>query len=525
MVAIAVGACGGGGTDGASPATDAGVGADSPSPHDGASSVDSGPGPGPGGRDGGTGEGAAPAGDGGAQPGPSGCAAIAIDSATKVDGSGADTYAWSDSRCARRSAALIRNDAADGFGESGGYLRRLTYELAGQTRTCTGTGANGWNGFGYIIDHYASTASETQQTRGHYAVVLAGKHHAIHQYTWRINPGGPVDVTAQWIFVTGRDHPLFSITFDATPAGANAVKADTRAPYGDLGWDADQKGDVSGVGWGDKYQFHTTGSGPVTPSSPWDYSQPNVVPYDLEWSNAADAEMGLVATRAWETKIEGGDYGGGMLMQHWGKTGTNLLADINDWEWPFQLNQYELPFVTTSHRVAWGANYGAVGQSSYTAFGKTLGGYPYQSYAVYVVLGAHSAGAVAAQVREIETVQTATLTASRGTVSTQGSAGVARTDTVAYTPAGFDPIHATWDAHAAGNAATLVLSVPSGSLAQPVFRIHDYTAAAVPSHVAFGGKTLVADADYFATLDPATSSLWVTLNLVATGTGTLTIDP
>jgi hypothetical protein len=420
---------------------------------------------------------------------------------------------------------MLRNDGPDGLGEAGGYLRRLTYEVAGTKRTCTGTGANGWNGFGYIIDHYASTASETQQTQGKARVVLAGKHHAIHEYTWAISPGGNVNVTAHWIFATGRDHPLFSITFDATPAGSNGVNADTRAPYGDLGWDEDTKGEVSGVGWGDKYAFQTTGNGPVTTSSPWDYTKPNTVPYDLEWSNAADAEMGLVATRAWATKIEGGDYGGGMLMDHWGKTGTNLLGDIPDWEWPYQLNQYELPFVTTSHRVAWGANYGAVGQASYQAFGKTLSGYPFQSYAVYVVLGAHTAGTVAAQVREIETVQGVKLTASRGTVSAQGPAGVGRTDTVAYVPAGFDPIHAAWDVHAASNAVTVSLDVPSGSLSQPVFRVHDYTASAPPAHVTYGGKALVADTDYFATLDAATSSVWITLNLTASGTGTLTVDP
>jgi hypothetical protein len=463
-------------------------------------------------------------GDGGSISGPGGCQPIAVDSTTKVDNSGADTYAWFDAQCHPRTAALLRNDAVDGLGGAGGYLRKLTYEFAGQRRSCTGTGANGWNGFGYPVNHYGNTVANTQQTQGQYAVVFAGRHHAIHQFKWRLNPGGPVDVTAQWIFATGRDHPLFSVTYDASPAGANVVFADTRTPYGDLGWDNDAKGPVSGVGWGDKYRFQTTGSGPVTPTSAWDYTQPNTVPYDVAWSTAADAEMGLVATRSWQTKIEGGDYGGGLLTQHWGKTGMNLLMDIPDWEWPYQLNQYELPFVTTSHRLAWGATYGAVGKSSYTAFGATLVGFPFQSYAVYVVLGSHGAGAVAAQVREIETTQGATLTASRGTVSAQGPAGVARADAIPYTPAGFDPNYAAWDAHAASGAATLVLSVSSGSLANPVFHLHDY-GAGPPSSVTLDGKPLTADSEYFASVDPATSSLWITLNLTVTGTATVAIDP
>ena len=73
-----------------------------------------------------------------------------------------------------------------------------------------------------------------------------------------------------------------------------------------------------------------------------------------------------------------------------GNEGDQAATDIPDSEWPFQLNQYELPSETKSHRVAWGATFGAVGSSSYTAFGQKLSGYPYQSYSVYVVLGTHS---------------------------------------------------------------------------------------------------------------------------------------
>src|SRR5262249_49801852 len=160
---------------------------------------------------------------------------------------------------------------------------------------------------------------------------------------------------------------------------------------------------------------------------------------------------------------------------------------------------YELPYGTTSHRVAWGATYGAVGQAQYTAFGQALSGYPLQSYSVFVVLGAHSASAVEAQAHEIEVVQGATLTATRGSVSTQGPAGVARTEAAPYSPSGFDPVYAAWDAHAAGNAATLVFNVPGGSLANPVIHLHDYTAGTAP-HVALAGSPLVPDTDYFATV-------------------------
>ena len=474
------------------------------------------------------GDGNSPPGDGstsGTPPTPTatGCVALTIDSSTKIEGSSGDTYAWRDAACKPRAASLLRNEMKDAFGEMGGYLRSLTYEAAGATRVCRGTGGNGWQGFGYIINHYASTASETQQIGGTHAIVLGGRHHAVHQYKWRINPGGPVDVTAQWVFATGRDHPLFSITFDATPAGKDVVNADTRAPYGDLAFDV-TPGNVDGIAWGDKYRFTTKGAGPVTPTSAWDYTAPNTIPFDLAWSSAADAEMGLVQTQAYDAKWGGGDYGGGLLASKWNTSGTSLLTDLPDWLWPYQLNQYELPFVTTSHRVAWGATYGAVGQSSYSAGGKTFSGYPYQSYAVHVALGTHSGGAVLAQVAEIETVQKTTLGATRGTVSMQGPVGVARSDLGPYAPAGWNHVYSAWDVQAAAGAATVTFTVAGGGkLTNPLLLVHGYSGGA--PHLTWNGAPLTADTHYFATVDAASSTLWITLGYAVSGSGTLTIDP
>ena len=461
--------------------------------------------------------------DGGVAGGPTGCKSIAVAAGAAVEGSAADTFTWSDGDCKTRVASLIRNDKTDAFGEHGGYLRSLTYDAGGKTHVIKGTGSHGWQGFGYIINHYASTASENQGFGGTFKTPLAGKHHAIHEFKLRVNPGGPVDVTVQWVFMTGRSHPLFAITYDATPAGANTVKCDTRAPYGDMAWDDGKNGDVSGVGWGDKNKFTTTGAGPVKPTSPWDYTKPNVVPYAFEWSNATDSEMGLVATVAFDGRISG-DYGGGAIMGHWGKTGTNLLGDIPDWSWPYQLNQYELPYVTNSHRVSWGTTYGAVGQSSYTAYGKTFSGYPYQSYTVEVVLGAHAASATGAAVSEIEAIQGVKVTASRGAVATNGPAGVGRTDKATYAPVGFDPIYAAFAIDAASNAATFTIDSGTSSIRTPVIELRGYTAAAAPSKVTLSGKTLVADADYFATVDSASGKLWLTLNATITGAATVTVE-
>ena len=93
--------------------------------------------------------------------------------------------------------------------------------------------------------------------------MLRGRHHAIHEFKWRLNIGGPVDATVRWFFATGRDHPLWSVTFDSSPAGPNVINADTRAPYGDMHWDGGANSEVAGVGWGDHYKFRSLNS-PVT---------------------------------------------------------------------------------------------------------------------------------------------------------------------------------------------------------------------------------------------------------------------
>lgn len=473
----------------------------------------------------------APRGDGKLTRGAGGCLPVAVQAGRDVGGYMSDVFTFHDARCAPREAALVRNDRPDPGGSRGGFLRRYTYEAAGGARACTGTGVNGWNGFGYVVNHHGDTAYLSDKTTGTHRARLTGKHHAIHEFTLRATPGGPVDVTLQWMFATGRSHPVFAITFDATPAGPNAVLADTRAPYGDIAWDGTPEGAVDGVGWGDRFVFRTTGTGPLTASSPWTYTQPNIVPHAVAWSNSADAEMGLVQTETFEQKVAGGDYGNGLLEGNcWertsatattcAKTGETLPADGL---WPFQLNQYELPFTTTSHRVAWGSSYGAVGQTSVEAFGKTFRGYPFLSYSLFVVFGAHRESAVAAQVADVERTAATTVRATRGTLAARGPEGVGRSSDALRPVPGFDPIFFTWDIEAEGGGATLELTSGSGVLDHPIVRVLGYEGSDAP-RVRVGGEELTADVDFFATLDAGTKTLWLTLNGTIQGTTAIEVN-
>ena len=454
------------------------------------------------------------------------CAPLALEAGVSVDGFLSDRFTWQDVDCKPRSAAMVRNDGADPTGHFGGYLRQIVYTTGGETRTINGS-SDTHPGWGYTVNHFGnggSSSSSSRDTQGTWSTLLAGRHHAIHEYHW-FHPidGHDVEITIQWLFATGRDHPLWAITFDTSAAGANAVNADTRAPYGDLQWDGGANADVAGVGWGDRYKFVSLAS-PISLASGWDYSQSNLVPYAMEWTDTPDAEMGSVQTQTWMEH----DAGGYWNYSTWGtKSASGPMPQ--DFDWTYQLNQYELPFPggQKSKRLAWGANTGAVGQSSYNAYGddKQLSGYPYQSYSVFMVLGRHSTAAVAAEVADVETVQHTHLTADVGSVWTTGPAGIARTDTTTLDPVGWDARYATWNVDSAGNHARVTMTVDAGAgpLVDPILVVHGYSAAAPPA-VKLDGATLVPDADYFLTLDAAAKQLWVTLRRAVSGAHTLEIQ-
>jgi hypothetical protein len=457
------------------------------------------------------------------------CAALVYDENVTVADTPSDRFTFGDLGCLPRAAAMARNDR--------GYLRQFTYQYDGKTRTATGTGVNGWDGWGFIVNH--GLGGDT--TSSMYHTVYVGTHHAIYEYK-TVKAG--ITITRQWFFASGRNNPIVAITFDMT-AVSPGIGADTRTPYGDIAWDGDEyfpNTVVSGVAWGDRYKFITT-KAPLALSSSWDYSQPNLVPYCLEWADLADAEMGMVQTQTYLQK----DAGGYWEYKNWGKDSTTQIRDAIDqqpsempasWNWTYQLNQYELCFQqgdvcinnpTNSHRISWGTNYGAIGGNdatgAYPAYGddKQLIGYPYNSYSVFMVLGKHSDEAVFDQMAEIETVQKTSLAATVGTVVTMLPAGVNRTDLATLDPPGYDARYSTWNVAADANRAEFTATVSAGALLDPVVVVSNYTGATVPT-VKMNGVAGVADVDYLASLDPATQTVWITFRPGWEGVEQITIE-
>jgi hypothetical protein len=450
------------------------------------------------------------------QSGP--CAPLAAH-ATSPDGFASDEFAWADSQCHPRTAALVKNDSMDPAGYFGGYMRQYTYVLpdSGGTRTARGAASAPGNdvhpGWGYTVNHYGPGGGSDTSSRkfmGTARTVFALPFHAIHEFKCvEMIGAAPVTVTMQWFFAVGHDHPVWTITYDATAAGPDAVTADTRAPYGDLLWtgDAPFASDVSGLGWGDHYRFETVGPGPVQQTTGWDYTKKNAVPFVKEWATSPDAEMGAVQTVPYAVH----EAGGPGLSNAWGTSQTSgPLPDPTTW--PYQLNQYELPFGTTSKRLAWGMAFGAVGQTTAPTIDPqvTIPGYPFQSYSVLVVLGTHTSAPVDAVVAMMEQAAKAALTATVGEVVARGPAGIGRTDAVDYKPAGYNPIFGTWDVKPAAGRAHLTFDAGAGqTLLSPIVVLRGYGKTTLP-RLTVGGRALTYGVDALPSYDASTGDLWVT---------------
>lgn len=409
---------------------------------------------------------------------PGDCVGAAVTTDQALDNFQGDVIAWQDTACLPREVFLVRPDVQDPVGSYGGVARRFTYETAGGTRTNTSSNAV-HPGFGEVVTHFDGGAYVSNRGPGAWRVVFEGNHHVIYEYAYTLPlPGGNVDATVWWIFATGRNHPLYAITYDASAAGPDAVNADTRSPYGDINFDGDIGGDVEGIGWGDRYRFRTTGAGPVTFSSPWTYAEENRIPHVISWSDSANAEMGLVQTQQWRDK----DAGGYWFYTSWGTT-SNGAPMPEDWNWTYQLNQYEIPFTTASHRVAWGSNYGAVGQRQYPVYGDDgqAVGYPYQSYSVFVALGER--GEVDAVIGDTGAFHDATVSCATGATVQSAPIGAGRTDAVALGPNGYNPLYASFDLEASGGALDCSVDVGSANVAGLMFRVSGATSALTSSEV------------------------------------------
>lgn len=496
-------------------------------------------------------------------PPPEPVATLQVEHDVSVDGMNSDRFSWRDSANQPRVAVLAHNTGQFGpSGTRGGELREFRYQVGGIPRVVRAM-TNGFGGFGYVVSHPGGdvnqcTGGGDSSSLGHFATgsftrVFEGRHHALFRFTQNYPRYCTIDapatqfnlpVTIEWLFATGRDAPLWSVTYEIPPAATNRLRDDARGPYGEMMIDgaasAAARSFIAGVGWGDHYKFTTT-TAPVTLASEWTWNQANTIPYVKLWTTAVDATMGTVATRPITQQDAGGYWG----ISDWNKTSatanTGCVGQYNmpcDYNWPYQSVNYELyGGATQNARLAWGTNFGFLGQSQYKINGSNEYGGPFpdayapgvpkKSYSTHIVFGRHSDAVVEAQVSAVEALQQMTLTAAVGSVVTQGAAGVGDATPTSYTPAGHDHVRGALALTAAANQLDANIGVAPGfNLARPLIIVRGYGAGADPQSVRLGDSTLVADADYFLSRRAAAQELWITLNRTLVGSvNRLRIDP
>ncbi len=482
---------------------------------------------------------------------------------TVSTGQNADRLSWIDAKGLPRSADFVDDSYR------GGYIRAMRYETApGVVREAHGgvDPSTGYQGFGYLVSHYDTGyngGSDSADSRdGDYSAQLKnngssgllwqGKHHAIRSYSVDLHPQfykasgrGTVKATVHWLIASGRSSLVFSVTFDSSANPMDSILADSRAPYGALAWDGSGgTAPVSGVAWGDKRRFVSSGSGNLSTRSDWTYTEANVVPYNSAWAASTDAEMGLVDTRGFASSISGGDLGvwfdaqgrvhgsERMNARCWNRTSATATscADPSDgagakmpvsWAWPFQSVNYGLNNGTTSKKIAWGTNYGAIGHHSVVSFGeRAYSGYPFASYTTQVVLGLHSEQSVLGTVSTTEAALATQVTAQVGAVRSSGIPGVGRSDQAAFEVAGFDPVYGGFALLAdATGRSDFTLAIGAGTLEHPLVMV-DGAAGPVQS-VSLDGVPLQDGVDYYASLQGTRA--WLTLVRDLTGSHVVSV--
>lgn len=460
---------------------------------------------------------------------------------TTVSGFNTDSFTWKDSANKERSCFLARNNALDPAGFYGGYVVKCTYYSGATSIVATPrTEAPGW---GYTVHHLSGGADrDTMSSRraiGTFRTVFIGKHHAIYEYSWDVlrsqgelptypQVDRPVKTKIHYVFSTGRDSVVWAHTIDSSSLAANAFNADDRSPYGALKYDGIE-GPISGLGWGDHYKFRTTSSPVSLTSGTWTYNVATLMPHTVMWTNSNNSEMSLVQTEKYTSK----DAGQGWFYTNWNKTSSTRVVDSGigasglpyDWNWTYQLNQYNLPYDANSKLMAWGTNMGSVGQTSFPTYGdaSSESGYPRRSYSLLFNLGAK--GSVDTLVTDSQYSLEATVTASIGNVISLGPKGIGDTSsTMSYGSSSFDPVYSAYSFMASSNALSATFTLGTKTIKNPMLRVYSYTGGSPV--VKLDGVTLTEDIDYFAstvTFD-GSSELWITLNKSLTGTKVISVN-
>ncbi|RYZ02704.1 MAG: hypothetical protein EOO73_30545 [Myxococcales bacterium] len=472
---------------------------------------------------------------------------------------------WRDSQHALRTMSLY------------GYLYQYDFSFLGGvagdpeevTERSVGDDAWGHAGFGYVVSHNTQTGNSplgkaNEPTRVE-TTAFVGGHHAIHRVELvydRDQEGGgegiAIPVVIEWLVATGRDHPVWSVTWKVSdaenPNGVDfdAYRMDVRGPYGSLNFDgAGDKGEgdaVGGVSWGDfELAFATTGA-ELSLASPWTYDTPNTVNYSHAWTKTVNAEMGIVQTVPGDKSLGYGDYVVGRLRgqqsaaAYPSKGDCNAFGDARVYSmpcvngWPYQLMNYDwdagaakpIAEGTGTKLMAWGSPYGWLGASSYDLFDYSgvADGRGDRSYATFVVLGpkcryegaqCSAEGDVALVKQAVDALGSAKLEqVTRGKVTASIAAGPGAAQ-LKKLVSGYNDTYAAYYVEASDGGASFTFAPAAGKpVDKPIFVLQNVDIGNRPEILVGGEPRAVntgdASSGAFVSYSPERRELWITLN-------------
>lgn len=464
---------------------------------------------------------------------------------------------WRDSRNAERTMTL------------GGYLYQYDFSFDDGQQVVTRSAnddAYGHAGFGYVVSHNTQTGnsplgkanvpSNVQQ------IVFSGGHHAIHRVELVYDRdkegdgfGIQIPVVIEWFVATGRDHPVWSVTWKmgqaANPQNINFddFRMDVRGPYGSLNFDGATTPDggdaIGGVAWGDFGLKFTTTDAELTLNSPWTYNTPNDVCFTQAWAANENAEMGIVQTRVADKEMGYQDRVVGREREHTSAQNYLNKGDCTDFGgdnrsyvapcvsgWPYQLMNYDwdptagkpVGEATGTKLIAWGTPYGWLGASSFDLFdySATADGRGDRAYATFIVVGAKersnqaSAGDVALAIQAVKALNAATISnVAPGALVTQlpKGPGASQLKPIAN---GYNDSYGAYYLSASANQVTFTFTPAAGTAVKnPIFVVQNYASLELPT-ISVGGSPISvnagASAGAFVSLNLASRELWVTIN-------------
>jgi len=464
---------------------------------------------------------------------------------------------WKDSRDAERAMTL------------GAYLYQYDFSFDDGQQIITRSAndnAYGHPGFGYVVSHNTETGNsplgKANAPSNVESIVFSGGHHAIHRvefiYDREKEPDGfgiQIPVVIEWFVATGRDHPVWAVTWKMDDAANpqnrsfDEYRMDVRGPYGSLNFDGaatpDQGDAIGGVAWGDFGLKFTTTDAQLTLNSPWTYTTPNTVCFTQSWTANENAEMGIVQTRVADKEMGYQDRVVGRERGHISAENYLNKGDCTDFGgdnrtyavpcvsgWPYQLMNFDwdptagkpVDEPTGTKLIAWGSPYGWLGASSFDLFdySATADGRGDRSYATFIVLGPKlrqgndQAGDVALTIKAVEALNAAMISdVNPGSLVTQVAKGPGATQLKNLTN-GYNDSYTAYYVNANDNQVAFTFTPAAGTVVNnPIFVVQNYTIQQLPNITVDGNPSTInvgADAGAFVSLNPATHELWVTIN-------------